>query len=182
MSYGGDAVRPNYATANPGERGSKEVPGGEGGGPVWRRLSSAAVGRGEEAGDARVDSRAPRSDCWGEEGEGGEAELLACFDLLLAVGNVGGERRRRGQVSAMARPLLGFAARGEKEEEREQHVAEGVLMPPRGPGCKGSEGRARAHGVHGASASPGATVKGGKMTGGSSPVRDLSFSLFQNFQ
>ena len=28
MGYGGDAVRPNYATANPGERGSKEVPGG----------------------------------------------------------------------------------------------------------------------------------------------------------
>ena len=38
----------------------------------------------------------------------------------------------------MARPLLGFAARGEKEEEREQQVAEGVFMLQGGPGSEGA--------------------------------------------
>ena len=28
MSFGGGTVRPNYATANPGKRGSREVSGG----------------------------------------------------------------------------------------------------------------------------------------------------------
>ena len=105
----------------------------------WR-LSSAAVGRGEEAGDARVDSRAPRSDYWGEEGEGGEAELLACFDLLLVVGNVGGERRRRGQVSAMARPFLGFAAGGKRRRRESSRSRRACLCSKGGQGARVARG------------------------------------------
>ena len=108
-----------------------------------RRLSSAAVGGGEEAGDARVDSRAPRSDCWGEEGEGGEAELLALFDLLGDAPINGGERRRPAKIRAWRRAPLGLAAGGEKEGRREQ-VVEGVsFILQGGPGCEGSGGGGR---------------------------------------
>ena len=85
-----------------------------------------------------------------------------CYSDLPAAGVDGDVRRRSVQSTAMARLGLGFLQRGKKEGEREQGVADSVFMLQGGPGCKGSEGRPRAHGGHGASASPGATVKGGR--------------------
>ena len=52
--------------------------------------------------------RAPWSDCWSEEEEGSEAELLARFDLLRRVPNVGGERRRTAMSRPSSRLGLGF--------------------------------------------------------------------------
>ena len=46
-----------------------------------------------------------RPDCAEEEEAEDEAVLLVQFDLLLAVCNVGGERRRLGQRTAMARSI-----------------------------------------------------------------------------
>ena len=40
--------------------------------------------------------RVSRPDCLGEEEEGGEAELLVCFDLLREACVNGGVRRRLG--------------------------------------------------------------------------------------
>ena len=49
--------------------------------------------------------RAPELDCSEEEEEESPAVLLPRFDLLLVVGNDGGERRRLVQRTAMARPI-----------------------------------------------------------------------------
>ena len=103
------------------------------------------------------------------------------LDLLWAACTDGGVRRRLGQVSVMARPLLGLAARGEKEEERGQHVAEGVLMPPRGPGERGGgRGGQGDTAANGGSVSPVATGERDDRWG---PLSDSSpFSILQKFQ
>ena len=86
---------------------------------------------------------APRHDCLEEEEEEGEAELLVRFDLLREPCVDGGVRRRLGQLAAMAPLGLGFAAKGEKEGEREQHVV-GVLFT-----LHGARERGGARGGHG---------------------------------
>ena len=65
------------------------------------------------------------------------------LDLLREVSIVGGERRRLGQLAAMA--PLGFrvAAAGGKGGEEEQQVAGGLLILQGGPGKRGSGGGGR---------------------------------------
>ena len=84
-------------------------------------------------------SRAPRSDCWGEEDEEDAAVLLPQADPLLVVCNVGGERRRLGQRTAMARSRLGFLQVGGKRGARVARAAGVHLKLQRGPESK--EGR-----------------------------------------
>ena len=124
---------------------------------------------------------APRHDCLEEEEEEDQAKLLPRLDLLQAVPIDGGERRH---------PLLGFghgAARfrvsgtGEKEgREREQgEVVVGILLTSRGEQVARHGTRRRRHG---ASAIPGATVRGEReLTRGGPTVRNSNKSSFLFF-
>ena len=89
---------------------------------------------------------APRHDCLEEEEEGGEAQLLPQLDLLREVPVDGGERRRLGQVSAIAPFRVRVSLRG-KKEGREREQGEGTLLIHHGRegarGCVGDEGEAR---------------------------------------
>ena len=88
-------------------------------------------------------SRAPRSDCWGEEEEGGAAVLLPRLDPLLVAGVDGGVRRR----TARSRPWRSARVRVPAEREKgggEEQVVEGVsFILQGGPGCEGSGGGGR---------------------------------------
>ena len=74
-----------------------------------------------------------------EEEAEDEAVLLVLFDLLLAVCNVGGERRRPLSERSHGALGLGFCSRGEMEEQ----VVEGSDFMPQGGG-PGSEEEATA--------------------------------------
>ena len=91
-------------------------------------------------------------------------------------------RRRAGQSMAMARPFLGLDARGEKEEEREQQVAEGVFMLQGGARERGERGESTGARRPWRQCFPWRHSERGEMTGGSPPVRDFSFSILQKFQ
>ena len=74
-------------------------------------IVTAAVGRRRRGRGRWRRSRVPELDCTEEEGEGSEAELLARFDLLRRVPNVGGERRRTAMSRPSSRLGLGFRRR-----------------------------------------------------------------------
>ena len=84
------------------------------------------------------------------------------FDLLLVVCNDGGVRRRTVSARPWRRAVLGLAAGGKRRGGEAASRGQRLYAPRGGQGARGSEGRARERGVHGASASPGATVKGGR--------------------
>ena len=83
---------------------------------------------------------APRHDCLEKEEEGGEAQLLPQLDLLREVPIDGGERRRLGQVSAMAPFRFRVSRQGKKEGERERAGRGRASYPPRREGARGCVG------------------------------------------
>ena len=125
-------------------------------------------------------SRAPRSDCWGEEEEGGAAVLLPRLDPLLVAGIDGGVRRRTARSRPWRSARVRVPAEREKGGGREQ-VVEGVsFILQGGQGARGAAVEAVVGRGHGARVSPVATVT--MLTGGN-PLSGFSpFSHFQNFQ
>ena len=87
---------------------------------------------------------------------------MARTDLSPAAGVDGDVRRRSVQSTAMARLGLGFLQRGKKEGERESRSRACPLFAKGGQGARGSQGRPRVRGGHGASVLPGTTVMGGR--------------------
>ena len=151
---------------------------GEGGGPVRRRLSSAADGREEEDGDDCVDPELPgpiagvrkkresRRSFWpGSICSWWSATTAACGGARSVHGHGGGGSR--------------VSCSGGKRRGGEAASGGGGSYPPEGgPGARRSEGRARERG-HGARVSPVATVTR-ELTVGTHCQCLNSFPVFRN--